>query len=276
MSKMTVTLSKTIGLILLILGTISLLAAIAYSSTIPALIGLGLIFWGIILTYIQTSEYTRIEILDATVMPLLTTLDETLKTLEYTGKAIYLPPKYLNDPETTKIYISKQDNGTLPQPEITQKLELQPSHKNAQGMLITPPAAELTKLFETTLGTSFLNTDLNDLQQRLPKTLIDDLEIMTDIEINITLDKKIEQTTKNIQSDHNRISVRFTTSSYKNICRKATRLPAIYANIGCPLTSAIACALAKGTGKPISIQNQQVSEDGATTQTEYLILKEET
>ena len=276
MPKTTATLSKTIGLILLILGTISLLGAIAYSSTIPALIGLGLIFWGIILTYIQTSEYVKARILDTTVMPLLTTLDETLKTLDYTGKAVYLPPKYLNDPETTKIYISKQHNDTLPQPEITQQLELQPSHENAQGLLITPPAAELTKLFETTLGTSFLNMNLEDLQQRLPKVLIEDLEVMTDIELKQVTRGETEKTIEPSKTDYDTILVKFTTTAYKNICKRANELSAIHANVGCPLTSALASALAKTTGKPITIQNQEVSEDGATTQTEYLILKEET
>jgi hypothetical protein len=276
MPKMTAILSKAIGLILLILGTIDLLGAIAYSSTIPALIGLGLIFWGAILTYIQTSEYTRTTIIDATVMPLLTTLDETLKTLDCTGKAVYLPPKYLNDPETTKIYISKQDNGILPQPEIMQELELQSSHKNDQGTLITPPAADLTKLFETTLGTSFLNLDLEDLQKRLPKVLIEDLEVMTDIELKPVTNDETKKTIESSKTDYDKILVKFTTTTYKNICKKANELSTIHENVGCPLTSALASALAKTTGKPVTIEKQEVSEDGKTTQTEYLILKEET
>lgn len=275
MSKIAATLSKTIGLILIILGTLSLLGAIVYSSTVPALIGLGLIFWGIILAYIQTSEYAKTANLDATVTSLLTTLDETLKTLDYKGKAIYLPPKCLNDPETTKIYVSKQDNATLPKSEITQELELQPSHKNAQGMLITPPAADLTKLFETTLGTSFLNADLEDLQQRLPKVLIEDLEVMTDFELK-PVNSEVENTIESSKTDYDKILVKFTTTVYKNICKKANALSTIHANVGCPLTSALASALAKTTGKPVTIQNQEISEDGKTTQIEYLIFEEET
>lgn len=276
MPKKTATFSKIIGMILLILGTISLLGAIAYSSTIPALIGLGLIFWGIILTYIQTSEYVKTKVLDATVTPLLETLDETLITLDYKGKALYLPPKYVNDPETTRIYVSKQDNATLPKPEITQELELQPSHKNAQGMLITPPAAEMTKLFETTLGTSFLNADLEDLQQRLPKVLIEDLEVMTDFELKPVNSGEVEKTIEFSKTGYDKVLVKFTTTVYKNICKKANELSTIHANVGCPLTSALASALAKTTGKPVTIQNQETSEDGKTTQIEYLILKEET
>jgi hypothetical protein len=276
MLKLAITFSRTIGLILLILGITSLLGSIAYSSTIPALIGLGLIFWGIIITYIQTSEYIERRILDATVVPLMTTLDETLKTLEYKGKAVYLPPKYLNSPETPKIYVSRQVTAALPPPDITQKLEIEPSHRNTQGMLILPPGAELTRLFETSLGTSFLNIKLQDLQQRLPKVLIEDLEVVTDIEIKTPANIETETTAENARADEDRILVKFTTATYKNTCKKATELSAIYANVGCPLTSALASALAKTTGKPVTIEKQQVSEDGATTQTEYRILKEET
>lgn len=276
MPRVTMNFSKIIGMTLFLLGTISLVAGIAFSSTIPALIGLGLIFWGIILTYIQTHEYIKKKILDSTTTTLLITLDETLGTLEYKGKAIYLPPKYLNDPETTKIYIPKSETGPLPTPDATRKLEMEPAHKNAQGILITSPAAELMKLFEATLGASFLNTNLQDLQQRLPKALIEDLEVMTDIEIKPSTSKENGPPTEQTPIDNNKVQIKFTTTAYKNTCKQAAQLQTINSNIGCPLTSALASALAKTIGKPIIIENEQISEDGGTTQVEYLILKEET
>lgn len=275
MAKLIVTFSKVISFVLLILGAVSLVGAIAYSSTIPALIGLGLIFWGIILAYVQTEEYIKTAILETTVTPLLTTLNETLKTLDYKGKAVYLPPKFLNDPETTRIYVSKENSTTLPRPETTQKLEQQPSRRNAQGMLITPPAADLTKLIETSMGTSFLNLGLKDLQQRLPKALIEDLEVMTDIELKPVTEAKAEETTGSLNKGYDKILVKFTTNTYKNVCKGATELSAIHASVGCPLTSALASALAKTTGEPVSIEKQEVSEDGTATEVVYLILREE-
>jgi hypothetical protein len=274
--KITLTFSKGIGLTILLLGIASLLAAIIYSSSIPALIGLGLTFWGIILTYIQTEEYTKKTILDSTATTLLTTLNETLETLDYKGKATYLPPKYVNNPESAKIYIPKQETGTLPPPDTTQKLETEPSRKSTQGILITAPGAELAKLIETTLGTSFLRTELGDLQQRLPKTLIEDLEIVTAFELQILATKETEKPTEHVQTLHHEISVKFTTTIYKETCKQTTQLPAIYANIGCPLSSALAVAFAKVTGKPITIKTQQTSEDGQTNETVYLILEKQT
>lgn len=271
-------LQRTVGLTILLLGLIALILASAYSSSIPAFIGLGLTFWGIILLYIETEEYTRISILDATAASLLTTLDLALTELDYKGKAIYLPPKYLNSPETAKAYVPKLRTGVLPAPEQTQRLEAQASPRNAQGILITPPGAELTKLFEKTLGTSFTKMNLDELQQTLPKLLIEDLEIATDLEIQqapSTTGIPVGQTTAQVETKHDTIRVHFTTLAYADTCRTAQQLPTIYANIGCPLTSAIACAIAKTTGKPTTIETQQISKDGRKTETDYRTLEEE-
>jgi len=251
-----------VGLTLSVLGAASLLAATIYASSIPALIGLGLIFWGIIITYIQPGEYVKKTVFDSTSTTLLTTIDETLETLDYKGGAIYLPPRYLNDPESIKAYIPKLETGTLPSPDMTQKLESQDSGKNAQGMLITPLGADLTKLFETTMGTSFLRTQLRDLQQRLPKTLIEDLEIASECEIQ----------TDTVTGT---ISVKFKTTTYKDTCKRAMQLPKLNGNLGCPLSSAFAIAFARATGKPITIKSQRTSENGETNETEYTILGEQ-
>lgn len=251
-----------VGLSLLIIGAASLIAATLYASSIPALIGLGLIFWGIIITYIQPGESVKKTVFASTSTALLTTINETLDALDYKGKAIYLPPKYLNDPESIKAYIPKLETETLPSPDTTQKLETQSSHKNAQGMLITPLGADLTKLLETTMGTSFLRTNLKDLQQRLPKALIEDLEVVSDCEIQT-------------ETAEDTISVKFKTSTYKETCRRAMQLPKLNGNLGCPLSSAFAIAFARATGKPIAIKSQHTSEDGETNETEYAILEEQ-
>jgi len=264
---------RAIGLMLLLLGAAGLLVAIIYSSSVPALISLGLIFWGIIISYIQSEEYVKKTILNSTSTTLLTALDETLRSLDYRGKAIYLPPKYLNDPQSTKIYIPKLQNDTLPSPDATQKLEMQPTQKNAQGILVTPPGAELARLLETELGTSLLRIGLKDLPQRLPKTLIEDLEIMTNCDIQ-TSTNNITGKSPETQTNQNTIFVRFTTTALKETCKEATQLSMIFSNIGCPLSSVFAIAFAKATGKPISITTQNVSEDGEKNETEYTVVEE--
>jgi hypothetical protein len=260
--RLEMNLTKSVGLILLIIGAASLIAAIVYASSIPALVGLGLIFWGIIVTYIQTGEYVKKTIFNSTSTALLTTIDEALEALDYKGKAIYLPPKYLNNSESVKAYIPKLEAGTLPPPDVTQRLETQGSQRNAQGMLITPLGTDLTKLLETTLGTSFLRTRLQDLQERLPKVLIEDLEIVSNCEIQTDAVKDT-------------ISVKFKSTAYKDICKSAMQLPKLSGNLGCPLSSAFAVAFARASGKPITIKSQSTSEDGEVNETEYAILEEQ-
>jgi hypothetical protein len=214
-------------------------------------------------------------ILNSTSTTLLTALDETLRSLDYRGKAIYLPPKYLNDPQSTKVYIPKLQNGTLPSPDATQKLEMQPTQKDAQGILVTPPGAELARLLETELGTSLLRIGLKDLPQRLPKTLIENLEIVTNCDIQ-TSTNSITGKSPDAQTSQNAIFVKFNTPIYKDTCKRATQLSTIYSNIGCPLSSALAIAFAKATGKPITIKTQSTSEDGSTNETEFAIVEEPT
>jgi hypothetical protein len=42
--------------------------------------------------------------------------------------------------------------------------------------------------------------------------------------------------------------------------------------MGCALCSAIACALAKATGKPVTIEKEEQSQDGKTTKIQYRII----
>jgi hypothetical protein len=276
--RLSFSLARDAGIVLIVLGALSLATSIFYASSTPALIGLGLIFWGIILTYIQTGEYVKETVLDATTVSTLATLNEALQELYYRGKAVYLPPKYLNHPESNKAYVPRLRSGRLPPPEQTQKLETQPLSRSSLGILITPPGAELTRLFETTLQTSFTKVNLDYLQEHMPKLLIEDLEIASDVEIQTgtsTTSNPIDNAITQIVQEHDRINVKITSTAYKNTAKQTAQLSDTYTTLGSPLVSAIACAIAKATGKPTTIENQQASEDGETLEVEYRTLEEE-
>lgn len=259
------------GILVLLLGLAALAVSIVYTSQVLAFIGLGLTFWGAILTYIRSDEYVKGSLLNATATPILSTLNQTLNELDYNGKPVYLPPKYLNNPDETKIYIPKS-NTKLPTPEQTQTLENQHPSRNPQGLLLTPPGAELTRLFEKTLETNFIKTDLSYLAKNMPKLIVEDLEIATDLEI---LQKTTKQAApkENLQNQHqeglDKIHVKMTDSIYEETSREIEQMPRIHGNIGDPLTSAIACAIAKSTGKPTIVVEEKTSEDGRTKTVEY-------
>jgi hypothetical protein len=243
-------------------GAIALAFSIIYVSSTLALIGLGLVFWGIIFAYIRTGEYARKSLLDATVSSQMATLNEIIQELDCKGNAIYLPPKYLSDPEANKAYIAKLKGVKLPTPEETQEQDPQFSIsfiENPEAVLLTPPGAELTNLFEKVLKTNFTRMDLQHLQENLPKLLIEDLELAKNFEM---------------EAENNIIRVKIEDSVY-NALNIGAEKPANTYLFDSPLSNSIACALAKTTGKPIIIENQQTSEDGRDMAIEYRILEEE-
>lgn len=255
------------------LGVVTLLLAFFYNSMVSAFIGLALTFWGAVLLYARPEPYARQSVLDASVALPIGTINQMIQELDYRGDVVYLPPRYFENPENTKIYISKQRNMALPTPEQVQRHEDKLFARTIQGMLLTPPGAELTSLFEKKLETSFTKTDLKYLEQNLPKLLIDDLEIAEDVEIETSTS---ESTTGPTDTDslnrtkNSTVHVKIVTSTYNHICRETAQTSS---RIGCPLCSAIACAIAKASGKPVTIDKTEIGEDDKTIETTYLVLE---
>ena len=259
-SKRRISLAKATGWTLLGTGIIALILSIIYASSIPAFIGLGLIFWGIILTYIQNEEYVKEPLFEATALSPLATLNQIIQEMNYNGNGIYLSPRYFKNPEANKAYIPKQKDQKLPTPEQIQNQENQLFTQEPQGMLITPPGAELNKFFEKSLGTSFTKVELSYLEQNMPKLFTEDLEISQ---------------TFQIKTENDKITITLENSIYGKLCKEAKTFTSAYSALGCPLSSALACALSKATGKPITITNQDVSKDNKKIKIEFHILHEE-
>jgi hypothetical protein len=262
---------------MLLLGAISLIAAISYDSLPLAFIGLGLAFWGAILLYIRPEEYTKKALLEAALSPSLITLNQMIQELGYKGDTTYLPPKYFKNPETTKLYISKYKNGTLPTPEQTQLYEDQHITRTTQGMLLTPPGIQLAELLEKSLGKSFTRTDLKNLQQNLPKLFMENLEIAENLELqaeNDTTQNKEDHQASPAQTKNTTIHAKITRPIYGTTLKEAEEPSQTAAPIGCPVCSAIAIAITKATGKPVRITETKSSEDINTVEASYEIIEE--
>ena len=157
----------TICWILILLGSASLIISIISTSQILAFVGLGLVFWGIILLFVQPEKYTKKVLLDAALSSSLETLNQIIEELGYSGKAIYLPPRYFKDPETNKAYLPKQPEEEAPEPNLILNQENNFFLKDQKAILFTPPGSQLTKLFEKRLGTNFAHVDLDYIRQNL-------------------------------------------------------------------------------------------------------------
>jgi len=249
-------LSETVAYALLLSGAIALITSVLYSSSILAFIGLGLTFWGALILYIRPAKYVKASLLDYTVISSLETVDQIITDLNYKGKAIYLPPRYIKDLKGGKVFIPSKENLSIPPAEeiAEEKVFL----KNPKGICLNPPGVALANLYENKLRKSFIEVDLNYLQNNLPKLFIEDLEIAEDLEIKI---------------EGNIVKTKITGSIIKDLCNETRELPNICGSIGCPLCSSIAIALTRSTGKPLIIEKTEASEDGETIEATFRLLE---
>jgi hypothetical protein len=253
-------LSFTLGMVslcLLIFGTVLVGYSVFYDSSTSGLVGLGLIFWGVIIGYISTEDYVKREVLEATNLSYITTLNEMLEKLQLTEKAVFLPPKYLSDAKTNKVYIAKIQSGGLLNPEeIMQKTV---NDEKPEVTLMVAPGNELARLFEKTLGKSFTRVDFSFLEINMPKLLVNELELAQKVEIG---------------AEGNIVKVKMKNPMPSDFSKEIKDYGKAVNSVGTPLSSAIACALANSTGKPIAIKNHQITLDGKTIEIEYVVIKE--
>lgn len=250
-------LSLTVGYVLLLLGLTALVFSILFTLSVLALVGLGITFWGSLLLFIKPVRYVKSSLLDSTTLSLLTTINQVIEESNSKGKAIYLPPKHLEEIRSGKVFISYEKGSSVPPPENVAEEKV--FSKNPKGMCFTPPGVALVNLFEDLLGTSFTKVEVNYLQDKLPRLFIEDLEIAEDLEINVK---------------GSNIHLRIVGSTYRNLCKQARNLSNICGSLGCPLCSSFACALARATGKPIIIEKTEPSEDGETVEAYYRVIQE--
>jgi len=241
--------SGKIGFALLIVGVLSLLGSLIASSPTLAFIGLGLTFWGVLFLFTRPIKFVMSSVVDWTAISSYATIERMLEDLNYKGKGVYVPP-YPTDvylPEHLKglkemiIFISATDSTEMPTiAEIGRKEFLV---KNPKGVCISPPGYGLMSLFEKEMRTDFSHINLESLYNILPKIV--DLGLAEELEIEMENDV---------------VHVTIVDSIYKGVYSRERALKSVHL-IGCPLVSAIACALAKTTGKNIVIVKDDVSPD---------------
>ncbi len=236
---------------MLIIGVVLIILSAFFVSSFLAILGVTMVFWGAILFYITPSKQVPLTLLNASTPWNASNIERILSELNLAEKGLYLPPKNLQNVESSLVLVRKASKTALLKlEEITEKL----IYNRNEGVFLTPPGMALSQLFEKELGVSFAKTDLAYFQRVFPKLLMEDLEIA----------KKAE-----MQIQNNRIKIEIIDSILNEICLETRKNPRVHEQVGCLLTSAIACALAKVTGEVIIIEKETHSPDEKTTVIEY-------
>lgn len=247
--------NRAIALMMLILGLASLLGSAFYASYVAGFIGLGLAFWGALLLYLVPSKRVRLDLLTATGVSSFANIERILTSTSITEKGVYLPPKLLKDYQSSLVFVPSNAKRILPKRE---EVTMETLHsKKPEGIYLTPPGLALSRLFEKELNASFTETSLTHLQNELPK-LFEKLDISKDT---------------NIIANGKSVTVTIAKHTFTDLCRETSNLKRAHETVGCPLSSALACALAKATGKPVIIHNEETAPDQTTT-IQYNILED--
>jgi hypothetical protein len=254
--------SSKIGIAFIIPGALALIFSVLNNSTILAFIGLGLVLWGALFFFIKPVRYVQSSLLDSTAISTYATIDRIVKDLKFKGKSYYIPPypkevylpEYLKGLKETVVFISA-DMGGMPSMEELAKSKF--FLENPNGICVAPPGLGLLTRFEKELRKDFAKLQLNELCESLPPIIVESLQLAKEMEMKVDADQ---------------VYVKMLDSTYKSLYITEENLKSIH-SLGCPIVSAIACAIAKATGKMVTIQKDNVSPDGQTIEVWYHFLE---
>ncbi len=234
--------SRAAAAILILAGATALAISTLTASSLHAMIGLGLVFWGAVLLLVMPGRYAKAILLDASTLPLLVDIDRMLADLNLNGTAVYLPPAHARDIRGGTVFVPA---SPAPPAKAAGGSSVA---GDPPGICLAPPGLALANLLEDEMGAPFSQTKLAALPGRLEE-LFRDLEIAGDTRMTIS---------------GGTATVRLKKSVYSGLCREACSLPYICGSLGCPLCSSIALALARSSGEHVSIERSGLLPDGKT------------
>jgi len=257
------TLSNRIGLVFLFSGALVLIASYLATSTVLAFIGLGLTFWGGLFLFARPVKFVKSIILDSTAISSYATIDRITEDLNYNGRPIYVPPypkeaylpDYLRGLKEMIVYIPSQDVVAIP--AIEEMAKKQFLVKSPKGICIPAPGYGLVSLIEKELKHELAQVDTDQLFSSLPTIITRGLELAREFEIS---------------KENGLVHVKVLDSVYQGLYSAELGFKSVH-SVGCPLTSAVACALAKTTTKLVTIVKDAVSPDLRSIEVWYKTLE---
>jgi hypothetical protein len=239
------------------MGILFVLISAFFASSFLAILGTALLFCGAILMYITPTKHVPLTLLNAATISATNNIERILIESNLTEVGLYLPPKFVQDVESSIVFIPEQSRYLLPKPEDVTEEKIHA--KSQTSVFITPPGLALSQLFEKRIGISFAKTNLDFVQRKLPGLLVKDMQLAETADFKILNDKVTIELTGNILSE---------------ICQETRKFPRTHKQVGWLVSSAFACILAKASGKVVIIEKDEFGPDCKTTRIEYKIIGE--
>ena len=246
-----------------ILAIAALAVSAMYFSSFLAIIGFSLLFWGAILLYLIPIKSNCDILVSAAAQPASENIERFLSQNNLTQNGIYLSTDYLNlNPGIFKKLRRLEDVESaivfIPSTTFTMQDSNSQIRVNLKdGVFFAPPGGALCRIIEQQLRKSFSLVLPYEFSAALSRVLAKELRLVESIET------KIEEDSAN---------VKVTKSVFKMNCRDTDKQPQTHKQVGCLLSSSIACALAKTINKPVIKENESQNSHGEIMQLQYKFL----
>lgn len=215
---------------MILAGISALLYSVLFSSLAATFIGLGLIFWGTLFLYIKPERYVQASVLNAITNSSSKTLKQITTNLEYGENLVFLPPKYSKALDTDTMFLSSEEELIT---SLREELRAdQIFVEKPKGIVLNPIGLDLANLCEKKLGKGFSETNFDHIQKNLQKTLIDNLELARNLELNL---------------EGSTIKLTLTGSIYHDLIKT-------YGPAYCPLCSCVGIAICRAKQRPILLE----------------------
>jgi len=237
-----------IGTLILALGLMLLALAIIVEHNISAFIGIALTFWGALLLYVRPTNFVRKEVLNTLSVQSLSDIAKIINELGYQGIPLHVSPPSLLGMRNTRLVIPKNHTYNPIEEGSIDELTVTPSL-----IVVDPPGQELSNLIEEELRTNFSASNLEYVEKNLEKALVEGFELAESF---------------SMEHKENEVSARFKGSVFYDVAERLSSLKLNPAFCD-PLTSALACILARVTQKRIMIEKIELKHDDKTVISTY-------
>jgi hypothetical protein len=255
--------SYRFGVAFLAAGILSIGFSLFASSQVLAIIGLGLTFWGALFFFVTPTRYIESALMENTAFSAYLLIDRIISGLAVEGKGYYIPPypkdvflpEHLKGLKDAVVFVPKEDTLEMPALEEIAKSKFEGS--KPQGVFLNAPGAELLAQLENKAKVDISKISKEELFELLPTLITNNLVLANEINL-FQKDEEIRLTIRD--------------SVYQKLYSLERGLKCVNL-IGCPIASAVACALAKNTGKRVFLQGVRTSIETHTTLITYRLVQ---
>jgi hypothetical protein len=231
------------------LGAVCIILSVFYVNQVLAFVGLGLTFWGAIFGFTRVGNMVEASFMDSTAKSNYSTLNRIMNNYTFAGKGYYIPaypsdvviPSYLHGLRESLVFITNEPyNGP---PSVDDMVKGKFLSSNSSGLFVTAPGNDLLSNFEAELKVDLSKVKPSDVFELLPRSII---------ESNLAKHVKISFKAENL------VGLEVSPVIFQSIYADEANLKVVN-TLGCPVVSAVACALAKNFAKSVSIREQKLS-----------------